>query len=98
MALTYHSFGQFVLYGWGYEDSYPPNKDQLHAMGSVAAEAMQKANGGSSYTVGSVVEAIGYAAAGLFIHPITHTRIDALIFATSEVCDKLGCLHIYFNS
>ena len=43
MYLTYHSYGQYVLYGWGYEASYPPNKDQLHAMGNVAAQAMQQA-------------------------------------------------------
>ena len=69
MALTYHSFGQFVLYGWGYEDSYPPNKDQLHAMGKVGALAMEKANGGSNYTVGGAAAEM-YAAAGLFMHLI----------------------------
>ena len=63
MYLTYHSYGQYVLYGWGYEASYPPNKDQLHAMGNVAAQAMQQANGGSSYSVGGTAVLL-YAAAG----------------------------------
>ena len=83
MALTYHSFGRYVLYGWGYEDSYPPNKDQLHAMGKVGALAMEKANGGSNYAVGGAAAEM-YVASGLFIHLII------------SVCIISG--HVYFQS
>ena len=64
MYLTYHSYGQYVLYGWGYDTVDPPNVDQLHAMGNVAAEAMRNENGGSSYRVGGAAKLL-YPASGL---------------------------------
>ena len=64
MYLTYHSYGQLVLYPWGYDRLDPPNVDELQVMGNVAAEAMQNENGGSSYTVQRA--ASWYAAAGWF--------------------------------
>ena len=67
MYLTYHSYGQYVLYGWGYAPLDPPNVNQLHAMGDVAAQAMENVNGGSSYSVGGAATLL-YAAAGLFKH------------------------------
>ena len=69
MFLTYHSYGQYVLHGWGYANSYPPNKDQLDAMGNVAAQAMQAANGGSTYSVGGA-GALLYPAAGCSYHRV----------------------------
>ena len=41
------------MYGWGYDTIDAPNVDQLHAMGNIAAEAMQNKNDGSSYSVGN---------------------------------------------
>ena len=63
MYMTYHSYGQYVLYGWGYEKLDPPNVTQLHAMGTVAADAMRNANGGSSYSVGGAAKLL-YEASG----------------------------------
>ena len=64
MYLTYHSYGQYVLYGWGYDTIDPPNVDQLRTMGNIAAEAMRTENGGSTYQVGGAAELL-YAASGL---------------------------------
>ena len=63
MYLTYHSYGQYVLYGWGYEKIDPPNVSQLRSMGNVAADAMRDENGGSSYAVGGAAKLL-YAASG----------------------------------
>ena len=84
MALTVHSYGQYVLYGWGYEDSYPSNQDQLHALGKVGAEAMQKVNGGSSYIVGGAAAEM-YAAAGLSIHPV-----DSVFIISKQIHDTVS--------
>ena len=81
MYLTYHSYGKYVLYGWGYKPSYPPNKDQLDAMGKVAANAMHKVGGGSRYTVGGAAVEL-YAAAGLFI--ATHAHRHTLYKKSTE--------------
>ena len=67
MYLTYHSYGQYVLYGWGYDKIDPPNVDQLHSMGNVAANAMRNENGGSSYSVGGAAKLL-YAASGRLTH------------------------------
>ena len=64
MYLTYHSYGQYVLYGWGYDAVDPHNVAQLHAMGKVAADAMRNENGGSSYRVGGVAK-VFYPVSGL---------------------------------
>ena len=63
MYLTYHSYGQYVLYGWGYDRVDPPNVDQLRSMGNIAAAAMRKENGGSNYQVGGAANLM-YAASG----------------------------------
>ena len=99
MYLTYHSYGQYVLYGWGYERAYPPNKDQLHDMGNVAAQAMHKINGGTSYTVGGAAVLLN-AAAGLFIatHQLTSTDTLLHIYNISAVCKKLNCQNISLGS
>ena len=63
MYLTYHSYGQYVLYGWGYDNFDPPNVDQLRSMGNVAANAMRNENGGSTYSVGGASKLL-YPASG----------------------------------
>ena len=67
MYLTYHSYGQYVLYGWGYERADPVNVNQLRTMGNVGANAMRNANGGSSYTVGGAAKLLYAASGNLFI-------------------------------
>ena len=62
MFLTYHSYGQYVLYGWGYAPADPPNKDELDEMGRIAADAIRAVNG-KSYSVGGAAELL-YSAAG----------------------------------
>ena len=63
MYLTYHSYGQYVLYGWGYDNFDPPNVDQLRSMGNAAANAMKNVNGGSEYSVGGASKIL-YPASG----------------------------------
>ena len=61
MYLTYHSYGQYVLYGWGYDKVDPHNVFQLRSMGKIASDAMRNANGGSSYKVGGAAKLLGVA-------------------------------------
>ena len=63
MYLTFHSFSQLVLYGWGYEKLDPPTVDSLRTMGNIAADAMRIENGGSTYSVGGAAKLM-YEAAG----------------------------------
>ena len=65
MYLTYHSYGQYVLYGWGYEKIDPPNVGEIRKMANIGANAMKKENGGSSYSVGGAAKLL-YAASGIF--------------------------------
>ena len=42
LYLTYHSYGQYVLYPWGYDNkSNAPNWQNLQSVGDVAGKAMQ---------------------------------------------------------
>uniref|UniRef100_A0A2H1VA23 SFRICE_005155 n=1 Tax=Spodoptera frugiperda TaxID=7108 RepID=A0A2H1VA23_SPOFR len=50
--LTYHSYGQYLLYPWGYDNALPPDHKDLETMGKLIAQAIQN-TGGSSYQVGS---------------------------------------------
>lgn len=63
MYLTYHSYGQYILYPWGYTDAgVPPNYQSLNSLADVAANKMhQKTNHG--YTIGSAAQVL-YPAAG----------------------------------
>ena len=64
MYLSYHSFSKFILYGWGYNKTRHSDKDQLHPMGNVAAQAMHIVNG-ETYKVGTFAELIRYDAGTL---------------------------------
>ena len=66
MYLTYHSYGQYVLYGWGYDRIDPPNATKLKQLANVGANAMKKENGGSRYSVGGAAKLL-YPASGMFI-------------------------------
>jgi hypothetical protein len=63
MYLTYHSYGQFILYPWGYTNrGVPPNYQELHSMAKLSADAM-RAHSGHKYTIGSAAKVL-YPAAG----------------------------------
>nr|UPI76683.1 M14 metal carboxypeptidase 6 [Antheraea yamamai] len=50
--LTYHSYGQYLLYPWGYDNALPPDYKALDDLGKRIAQAIQQ-TGGSNYQVGS---------------------------------------------
>jgi len=58
MYLTFHSYGQMILYPWGYDRQDHSDEYELERMGKVAARAM-----GRGYTVGSAAKVL-YPAAG----------------------------------
>ncbi|XP_021192893.3 carboxypeptidase B [Helicoverpa armigera] len=60
--LTYHSYGQYLLYPWGYDNALPPDHKNLETVGKMMAQAIQK-TGGSEYKVGSS-SGLLYPAAG----------------------------------
>ncbi|XP_001850988.2 carboxypeptidase B [Culex quinquefasciatus] len=49
--LTFHSYGQYILYPWGYDRVVPPDHEDLKRVGDEAAQRMRQ-SGGQSYTVG----------------------------------------------
>ena len=67
MYLTYHSYGKYVFYGWGYEKVDPPNVYKLRAMGKVAADAIRKERGRSNYRVGGLAKLL-YRASVLLLY------------------------------
>ena len=63
MYLTFHSYGQFILYPWGYTDEgVPPNYRDLNSLARVGADAMKRKSG-HDYTLGSAAQVL-YPAAG----------------------------------
>ena len=66
LFLTYHSYGQYILYPWGYDRVDHPNRQRLHALGELAGEA-KRAIGGNMYRIGSSAKLL-YPAAGKFHH------------------------------
>ena len=64
MYLTFHSYGQYFLYPWGYEAVDAHDRRDLHNMGQVGARAMQRANSRRRYKVGSAAKML-YPAAGM---------------------------------
>ncbi|CAL1685712.1 unnamed protein product [Lasius platythorax] len=62
--LSFHSYGQYILYPWGYDARLPPDYVDLDKIGRQAATAMKKAGGaGSVYTVGNSATTL-YPASG----------------------------------
>ncbi|XP_055710873.1 carboxypeptidase B-like isoform X2 [Phlebotomus papatasi] len=49
--LSFHSYGQYILYPWGYDRFVPPDHKELDRLGREAAVLMKK-SGGASYSVG----------------------------------------------
>lgn len=36
--ITYHSYGQYLLYPWGYDNAVPPDHKDLDVVGKLVAE------------------------------------------------------------
>jgi len=58
LYLTFHSYGQMILYPWGYDKVDHKAESELARLGRVGASAM-----GRGYTVGSAAKVL-YPAAG----------------------------------
>ena len=82
MYLTFHSYGQYILYPWGYTNTaVPHNEDQLYRMGNIAARAMHSASGRRhSYQVGSAAKLL-YPAAGTYV-----TADLKILFHSVDAC------------
>ncbi|KAF5297197.1 hypothetical protein FQA39_LY12212 [Lamprigera yunnana] len=63
LYLTFHSYGGYLLYPWGYTSDLPPNSDQLHSLGLAVSSAIVDA-GGEEFTVGSSTNEMGPGAGG----------------------------------
>ncbi|XP_077290414.1 carboxypeptidase B-like [Arctopsyche grandis] len=62
LYVSYHSYGQYILYPWGYDKVVPPDHADLDLVGKQAAQAIQK-TGGTPYKVGAS-SIVLYPAAG----------------------------------
>lgn len=62
LYLTFHSYGNYLLYPWGYTSAYPEDADVLQAL-AVDVEAGIASVYGTRYTIGSSTNVL-YAAAG----------------------------------
>ncbi|XP_055913517.1 carboxypeptidase B-like [Eupeodes corollae] len=62
MYLSLHSYGNYLLYPWGYESTLPPTWKDLDEISMAGANAIRSATG-TNYTVGSATNVL-YAAAG----------------------------------
>ncbi|KAF5297195.1 hypothetical protein FQA39_LY12210 [Lamprigera yunnana] len=62
LYLTFHSYGNYLLYPWGYTSELPPNNDQLFSLAVQVNRAIVDA-GGDEYTIGTSTNVL-YAAAG----------------------------------
>lgn len=50
-SLSFHSYGQYILYPWGYDRKVPPDHADLERVGQEGAAAIKAVNG-NEYTVG----------------------------------------------
>lgn len=62
LYITYHSYGNYILYPWGYKADDPEDVDTLRSVAMKANQAMVEA-GSKPYTIGSSTQTL-YAAAG----------------------------------
>jgi carboxypeptidase A2 len=60
--LTLHSYGNYLLYPWGYSNDLPENWKDQEEVAQAGAQAIQKATG-TKYTVGSTSNTL-YLASG----------------------------------
>jgi len=59
MYLTFHSYGQVIIYPWGYDEAENEKEDELDRVGKVGSKAM-----GDKYYVDNIVDVFGAAAGG----------------------------------
>jgi len=62
LYLTFHTYGQYILYPWGYARRDAVDKKDLHRMGKIGANAAKRVSG-HKYSVGSAAKML-YPAAG----------------------------------
>jgi len=62
LYLTFHSYGQYILYPWGYARRDTPDRNDLHSLGLKGAQAAKSVNG-RRYSVGTAAKML-YPAAG----------------------------------
>ena len=60
--MTFHSYGQYILYPWGYARRDTRDTRDLHRVGNAGANAVRQVNG-RKYSVGSAAKML-YPAAG----------------------------------
>lgn len=63
--MTFHSYGQYILYPWGYAKKLPSDHKDVHRVGQAIATAIKKATG-NNYSVGNSATLL-YPAAGTYI-------------------------------
>ena len=63
LYLTFHSYGQYLLYPWGNDKLDTRDWQELKHVGDVANNAMRRLNHGVSYQVGSAAKML-YPASG----------------------------------
>ena len=62
LFITFHSFGQSVLYPWGWTDNPPKNSKMLHRVGKRFVEAVQHVSkGNTDYSLGGSGAMLGLA-------------------------------------
>nr|XP_046468152.1 uncharacterized protein LOC124212306 [Neodiprion pinetum] len=62
LYLTFHSYGNYFLYPWGYTSELPDNEEELRTLAEAADEALSTLRG-TRYTIGTSTNVL-YAAAG----------------------------------
>lgn len=62
LYLTFHSYGQYILYPWGYDVILPSNSEELRILGENVGKAIYSVYG-TEYTVANSAAAL-YPAAG----------------------------------
>lgn len=72
--MSLHSYGQYILYPWGYDRKVPPDYSDLDRVGRAMAQAMKK-TGGQTYTVGSAASTL-YPASGIY-HNFNFTKFHS---------------------
>ena len=63
LYLTFHSYGQYLLYPWGYDKLDTRDWQDLKRVGDIAHNALRRLNNGVSYQVGSAAKML-YPASG----------------------------------
>ena len=62
LYLTFHSYGQYILYPWGYDKLDTRDYRDLKRVGDITGSALKKLNG-ATYQIGSAAKML-YPASG----------------------------------